>query len=281
MRWKDRRRSDNIEDRRGKDIGGFAAVGGTLGIILILIYTLLGGGNISDVLNNFINNENNTTTYEETAEEKELSEFVSVVLADTEDIWTEVLKDYGYQYDLPKLVLFTDTVYSGCGIASSQSGPFYCPGDETVYLDLSFFEELQNRFGVTGDFAIAYVIAHEVGHHVQNLLGILDQIQEIQRQVTQEEFNEYSVRVELQADYLAGVWARHVKELGYLEEGDLEEALNAASAVGDDRIQKQTQGYVVPDSFTHGTSEQRNRWFYKGFQTGNLDNWDTFDIDEL
>jgi len=281
MRWKDRRRSDNIEDRRGKDIGGFAAVGGTLGIILILIYTLLGGGNISDVLNNFINNENNTTTYEETAEEKELSEFVSVVLADTEDIWTEVLKDYGYQYDLPKLVLFTDTVYSGCGIASSQSGPFYCPGDETVYLDLSFFEELQNRFGVTGDFAIAYVIAHEVGHHVQNLLGILDQIQEIQGQVTQEEFNEYSVRVELQADYLAGVWARHVKELGYLEEGDLEEALNAASAVGDDRIQKQTQGYVVPDSFTHGTSEQRNRWFYKGFQTGNLDNWDTFDIDEL
>jgi len=281
MRWKDRRRSDNIEDRRGKDIGGFAAVGGTLGIILILIYTLLGGGNISDVLNNFINNENNTTTYEETAEEKELSEFVSVVLADTEDIWKEVLKDYGYQYDLPKLVLFTDTVYSGCGIASSQSGPFYCPGDETVYLDLSFFEELQNRFGVTGDFAIAYVIAHEVGHHVQNLLGILDQIQEIQRQVTQEEFNEYSVRVELQADYLAGVWARHVKELGYLEEGDLEEALNAASAVGDDRIQKQTQGYVVPDSFTHGTSEQRNRWFYKGFQTGNLDNWDTFNIDEL
>lgn len=281
MRWKDRRRSDNIEDRRGKDIGGFAAVGGTLGIILILIYTLFGGGNISDVLNNFINNENNTTTYEETAEEKELSEFVSVVLADTEDIWKEVLKDYGYQYDLPKLVLFTDTVYSGCGIASSQSGPFYCPGDETVYLDLSFFEELQNRFGVTGDFAIAYVIAHEVGHHVQNLLGILDQIQEIQRQVTQEEFNEYSVRVELQADYLAGVWARHVKELGYLEEGDLEEALNAASAVGDDRIQKQTQGYVVPDSFTHGTSEQRNRWFYKGFQTGNLDNWDTFNIDEL
>jgi len=281
MRWKDRRRSDNIEDRRGKDIGGFAAVGGTLGIILILIYTLFGGGNISDVLNNFINNENNTTTYEETAEEKELSEFVSVVLADTEDIWTEVLKDYGYQYDLPKLVLFTDTVYSGCGIASSQSGPFYCPGDETVYLDLSFFEELQNRFGVTGDFAIAYVIAHEVGHHVQNLLGILDQIQEIQGQVTQEEFNEYSVRVELQADYLAGVWARHVEELGYLEEGDLEEALNAASAVGDDRIQKQTQGYVVPDSFTHGTSEQRNRWFYKGFQTGNLDNWDTFDIDEL
>ncbi|HRU73384.1 MAG TPA: neutral zinc metallopeptidase [Caldisericia bacterium] len=281
MRWKDRRRSDNIEDRRGKGIGGFAAVGGTLGIILILIYTLLGGGNISDVLNNFINNENNTTTYEETAEEKELSEFVSVVLADTEDIWTEVLKDYGYQYDLPKLVLFTDTVYSGCGIASSQSGPFYCPGDETVYLDLSFFEELQNRFGVTGDFAIAYVIAHEVGHHVQNLLGILDQIQEIQRQVTQEEFNEYSVRVELQADYLAGVWARHVEELGYLEEGDLEEALNAASAVGDDRIQKQTQGYVVPDSFTHGTSEQRNRWFYKGFQTGNLDNWDTFNIDEL
>ena len=281
MRWKDRRRSDNIEDRRGKDIGGFAAVGGTLGIILILIYTLLGGGNISDVLNNFINNENNTTTYEETAEEKELSEFVSVVLADTEDIWKEVLKDYGYQYDLPKLVLFTDTVYSGCGIASSQSGPFYCPGDETVYLDLSFFEELQNRFGVTGDFAIAYVIAHEVGHHVQNLLGILDQIQEIQGQVTQEEFNEYSVRVELQADYLAGVWARHVEELGYLEEGDLEEALNAASAVGDDRIQKQTQGYVVPDSFTHGTSEQRNRWFYKGFQTGNLDNWDTFDIDEL
>lgn len=281
MRWKDRRKSDNIEDKRGKSIGGFAAVGGTLGIIIILIYSLLGGGNISDILNNFINNENNTTPYEETAEEKELSEFVSVVLADTEDIWTEVLEDYGYQYDPPKLILFSDAVYSGCSIANSQSGPFYCPGDKTVYLDLSFFKELQNRFGATGDFAIAYVIAHEVGHHVQNLLGILDQIQEIQGQVTQEEFNEYSVRLELQADYLAGVWARYIEKLGYLEEGDLEEALNAASAVGDDRIQKQTQGYVVPDSFTHGTSEQRSRWFYKGFNTGNLDNWDTFNIDEL
>lgn len=281
MRWQDRRRSTNVEDRRGKNIGGFAAFGGTIGIILLLIYTLLSGGNIGDLVKNIIPTEDNRTTYIETAEEKELSEFVSVVLADTEDVWTDIFKEYGEEYIPPKLVLFTDAVYSGCGIASSQSGPFYCPADETIYLDLSFFEELQNRFGATGDFAIAYVIAHEVGHHVQNLLGITDQIEKIRQQVSQKEFNEYSVRLELQADYLAGVWARHVSELGYLEEGDLNEALNAASAVGDDRIQKQIQGYVVPDTFTHGTSEQRSRWFYKGFQTGNLDNWDTFNTDNL
>lgn len=281
MRWQDRRRSTNVEDRRGKNIGGFAAFGGTIGIILLLIYTLLSGGKIGDIVKNIIPTEDNRTTYIETAEEKELSEFVSVVLADTEDVWTDIFKDYGEEYIPPKLVLFTDAVYSGCGIASSQSGPFYCPADETIYLDLSFFEELQNRFVATGDFAIAYVIAHEVGHHVQNLLGITDQIEKIRQQVSQKEFNEYSVRLELQADYLAGVWARHVSDLGYLEEEDLKEALNAASAVGDDRIQKQIQGYVVPDSFTHGTSEQRSRWFYKGFQTGNLDNWDTFNTDNL
>ncbi|MCX8095426.1 MAG: zinc metallopeptidase [Caldisericia bacterium] len=281
MKWKERRRSENVEDRRGRGVGGFAMAGGAIGIILLLIYTLLSGGNITDIFNNLTNDNKNNTTYIETAEEKELSEFVSVVLADTEDAWTDIFKDYGETYVPPKLVLFTDAVYSGCGIASSQSGPFYCPSDETIYLDLSFFEELRDRFGATGDFAIAYVIAHEVGHHVQNLLGITDQIEKIRQRVSSKEFNEYSVRLELQADYLAGVWARYVEELGYLEIGDLDEALNAASAVGDDRIQKEMQGYVVPDSFTHGTSEQRSRWFYKGYQTGNLDNWDTFNARDL
>ncbi len=199
MHWKGRQ-VVQILKIDGEFAGGIAAVGDGISLIIYLIITLL-SGNTGDVLERLLVNYQNTVPHEETAGEKELSEFVSVVLADTEYVWTEVLKDYGYQYEAPKLVLFTDAVNSGCGIASSQSGPFYCSGDETVYLDLSFFEELQSRFEATGDFAIAYVIAHEVGHHVQNLLGILDQIQEIQGQVSQEEFNEYSVRLELQADY--------------------------------------------------------------------------------
>jgi predicted metalloprotease len=281
MIWKGRQGSSNIEDQRGTKLGGIAAGGGAIGIIITIIVTLISGGNAGDILNNLIaEQQNNVVSYQETAQEAELSDFVSVVLADTEQIWTEVFKADGKVYTPATLVMFTDSVQSACGIAGSVTGPFYCPSDSKIYVDLGFFDELRVRFGAPGDFAIAYVIAHEVGHNVQNLLGVMDQMESLSQQVSQEEYNKYSVRLELQADYLAGVWAYYAEELGYLEKGDLEEALNAASAVGDDRIQKQTQGYVVPDSFTHGTSEQRSRWFYKGYEAGNLDGWDTFSVSD-
>jgi predicted metalloprotease len=280
MRWKVRQGSPNVEDRRGRNIGGLAAAGGGIGVVIIIIITLLSGGNAGDILNNLISNQDNVVPYEETAQEAELADFVSVVLADTEQTWTEIFEAGGEVYTPATLVMFTDSVQSACGIAGSATGPFYCPADSKVYVDLGFFDELSTRFGASGDFAIAYVIAHEIGHHVQNLLGVMDQMQSLSQQVSQEEYNKYSVRLELQADYLAGVWAHYAEELGYLEKGDLEEALNAASAVGDDRIQQETQGYVVPDSFTHGTSEQRSRWFYKGFEAGNLDYWDTFSVSD-
>lgn len=281
MRWKGRQGSPNVEDRRGKNVGGIAAAGGGIGLIIIIIITLLSGGNLGDILNKITPNQTEVVPYKETAEEAELADFVLVVLADTETVWTEIFKEEGYTYEPPTLVMFTNSVQSACGIAGSATGPFYCSADKKVYVDLGFFNELQERFGASGDFAIAYVIAHEVGHHVQNLLGIMDQVNSLSQQLSQEEYNDISVRLELQADYLAGVWAHYIAEMGYLEEGDLEEALNAASAVGDDRIQMQTQGYVVPDSFTHGTSEQRSRWFYKGFNSGNLENGDTFNTDNL
>lgn len=214
-------------------------------------------------------------------EEEELAEFVSVVLADTEVVWNDIFADLGKEYDEPKLVLFTGSVQSACGVAGASTGPFYCPGDKNVYIDLSFYNELKTQFKAPGDFAMAYVIAHEVGHHIQNELGIIAQMDEIRGKVSKEEYNKYNVRLELQADYLAGVWANHVQGQNLLEEGDLEEALTAASAVGDDRIQMQSQGYVVPDSFTHGTSEQRKRWFYKGYEAGDLSQWDTFSANEL
>ena len=219
--------------------------------------------------------------YESTQEEEELAEFVSVVLADTEVVWNDIFADLGKEYDEPKLVLFTGSVQSACGVAGASTGPFYCPGDKNVYIDLSFYNELKTQFKAPGDFAMAYVIAHEVGHHIQNELGIIAQMDEIRGKVSKEEYNKYNVRLELQADYLAGVWANHVQGQNLLEEGDLEEALTAASAVGDDRIQMQSQGYVVPDSFTHGTSEQRKRWFYKGYEAGDLSQWDTFSANEL
>ena len=277
MKWKDRRRSSNVEDRRG--MGGKTVIGGGLGLIVLLLFTLL-GGNPGDLINT-VSPGNSNTAYVETAEDQELVEFVSVVLADTEDIWTEVLAEQGIQYREPTLVLFSGSVESGCGMAGSQMGPFYCPPDEKLYIDLSFFYELRDRYKAPGDFAMGYVVAHEVGHHVQNLLGVTDQVQALQSRLSQEEYNEYSVRLELQADYLAGVWAYHTNEWGILDEGDLEEALNAASAIGDDTLQKQARGYTVPDSFTHGTSEQRRRWFYKGFKAGDLSEWDTFNIDNL
>ncbi len=285
MKWQGRRQSSNVQDRRGMGGGGGGGgkmIGGGLGLIIVIIITLL-GGNPGDIMNKLPTNNQpqSNVPYESTAEEQELAEFVSVVLADTEDIWTEVLGEEGVKYVEPTLVLFSGSVESACGVAGSSTGPFYCSADQTLYIDLSFYNELKSRFKAPGDFAMAYVVAHEVGHHVQNLLGVIDQVHELQGKISKEEYNQYSVRLELQADYLAGVWAHHAQGRGYLEEGDLEEALNAASAIGDDRIQKQAQGYVVPESFTHGTSEQRKRWLYKGFQTGNLSEWNTFEAKDL
>ncbi len=282
MKWQGRRKSSNVEDRRGQrgpSGAGKGMIGGGLGLIILIIVTLL-GGNPGDLLNN-LPTAQPSAPYQETAQDRELAEFVSVVLADTEDIWTEVLGEEGIKYVEPTLVLFSGSVESACGVAGSSTGPFYCSADQKLYIDLSFFQELQDRFKAPGDFAMAYVVAHEVGHHVQNLLGVIDQVHELRGKISQTEYNKYSVRLELQADYLAGVWAHHAAGMGYLEEGDLEEALTAASAIGDDRIQKQAQGYVVPDSFTHGTSEQRQRWLYKGFQTGNLSQWNTFEAKDL
>jgi len=285
MKWQGRRTSTNVEDRRGRVVKG--AVGGGVGggilvLVIMLILNFCGGGDLSQIpIDTQLANSAVTTTYQETQQEKELAQFVSVVLAETEDVWTELFSTNNQTYSYPGLVLYTDYVESACGMAGSATGPFYCPPDQKVYIDLSFYKELQERFKAPGDFAMAYVIAHEVGHHVQNLLGIMDEVSSAQQNLSEAESNAYSVRLELQADYLAGVWAHYVNRMNLLEEGDLNEALNAASAVGDDRIQKQSQGYIVPDSFTHGTSEQRQRWFYKGFTSGTLDGGDTFNTDNL
>ncbi len=281
MKYQGRRQSKNVQDRRGRVVGpglGMAGVGGGLGLIIFIIVSLL-GGNPGEVLNG--TDTQQTTPYVETQQERELSEFVSVVLADTEDVWTEVFNEYDLVYREPTLVLFSDSVRSACGTAGSSTGPFYCPGDQKLYIDLSFYKQLSERFNAPGDFAMAYVVAHEVGHHVQALLGVTERLNELRPKLTQEQYNQYSVRLELQADYLAGVWARRAKEKGLLDRGDLEEALVAAEAIGDDRLQKQAQGYVVPESFTHGTSEQRKTWLFKGYNAGNLDQWDTFGARDL
>jgi predicted metalloprotease len=278
MRWRGSRESENIEDRRGFG-GGRIAVGGGLGTILILIVALLLGADPRQLLEQLpeegagVTRETSRTT---NPEEEELKKFVSVVLAGTEDVWNEIFKQSGNQYREPVLVLFSDEVRSACGHAGAAVGPFYCPGDNKLYLDLSFFRELETRFRAPGDFAEAYVIAHEVGHHVQNLLGTMQRVESSQAGMSREQANQLSVRLELQADFLAGVWAHHAQKKGVLEEGDVEEALSAASAVGDDRIQRESQGYVVPDSFTHGSSEQRIRWFRRGLETGDLRQGNTF-----
>lgn len=280
MLWKGRRQSSNVEDRRGH--APKAVVGGGIGTIIVVLAIYLLGGDPIQLLNNMQLEKSTTTApYQGTAEENELAQFVSVVLAETEDVWTEVFRKDGLSYSFPKLVLYSGSVQSACGFSGAATGPFYCPGDYKVYIDLSFYDELQQRFQAPGDFAMAYVIAHEVGHHVQKLLGIMDKVMSLRSRLSDEEFNHYLVRLELQADYLAGVWAHYVRRMNLLDEGDLDEALNAASAVGDDRIQKSMQGYVVPESFTHGTSEQRKRWFYKGFRSGNLSEGDTFGADDL
>jgi len=276
MRWKGRRQSTNVEDRRG--VTPKKVVGGGCGTIVIVLIVMLLGGNPGDLLNLVgVGEQGQVSQTGNVQLQDELSQFVSVVLADTEDVWTLLFRNSGRTYRKPRLVIYSDMVQSACGYSSAATGPFYCPGDEKVYLDLAFFQEMQRRLGAHGDFALAYVIAHEVGHHVQKLMGITDQVMAMRGRVSQREFNQYMVRLELQADFLAGVWAHHAQRISnILETGDIEEAMNAASAVGDDRIQKQTQGYVVPDSFTHGTSEQRTRWFYKGFKTGDLNQGDTF-----
>jgi len=250
----------------------------------VTIIVLLLGGDPKDVLQNLkapqASGQEQTRVL--TAEEKEMGEFVAVILADTEDVWRQVLQQEGTAYREPKLVLFTGATDSACGYAQSATGPFYCSGDEKVYIDLSFFQEMKERLGARGDFAWAYVIAHEVGHHVQNLLGVMDKVQEKQQGLSRAETNQLLVRMELQADFLAGVWAYHAQRMkNLLEQGDIEEGMNAAAAVGDDRIMKQEQGYVVPDAFTHGTSAQRVRWFTLGFKTGDLSQGDTFAADEL
>jgi predicted metalloprotease len=278
MLWRGQRQSENVEDRRGISRRGMA-IGGGLGGIVILVIALLLGADPRQLLEQLPSESptSGTQTSRPTnPHEEELKQFSLTVLASTEDVWSDIFRQSGRQYRRPTLVLFTDQVRSACGLAGSAVGPFYCPGDEKLYLDLSFFNELQTRFRAPGDFAEAYVIAHEVGHHVQRLIGTMDRVDAARARLGEEQANQLSVRLELQADFLAGVWAHHAQKKGILEPGDIEEALGAASAVGDDRLQRQSQGYVVPDSFTHGTSEQRTRWFRKGLETGDIRQGDTF-----
>lgn len=282
MRWQGRRQSSNVEDRRARGGGGGGGkfIGGGLGLVLLIVLTLLGGDPAKILNNSQILTPEDQTPYVESQEEKELAEFVSVVLADTEDVWTEIFNEYGRTYEEPTLVLFSGSVRSACGLAGSATGPFYCPADRKLYIDLSFYNELVHEFDAPGDFAMAYVVAHEVGHHVQNLLGTSQEVQNLRGKVSEKEYNQYSKRLELQADFYAGVWAHYEDNMNLLDKGDIEEALNAASAVGDDRIQEKARGYAVPDSFTHGRSDQRVRWFYKGFTTGDMRQGNTFEVSE-
>ena len=283
MRWRGERQSTNIEDRRGMSAGR-VAVGGGLGTIVIMILALLFGVNPQQLFEQLPSDQNQPgvqSSRPQSSEENDLKQFVGVVLAKSEDVWQDVFRQNGRQYREPTLVLFTDQVRSACGIAGAAVGPFYCPNDEKVYIDLAFYEELRRQFSAPGDFAQAYVVAHEVGHHVQKLLGITDRVDAMTSRMSEAESNQVSVRLELQADFFAGVFARHIQNQGMLEAGDIEEALRAASAVGDDKIQQRTTGYVVPDSFTHGTSEQRLRWFKKGYDTGDIRQGDTFNATNL
>ena len=279
MKWQGRRQSGNLDDRRGMSGKGKLVAGGGIVAIIVIALQLFGGETgqqLAPLVEQFGGSQTQQVEQRElTAQEKEVGNFVSTVLADTEDVWNQIFANNNLgDYAEPTMVLFTDAVSTACGNASSASGPFYCPADQDLYMDLAFFEELKTRFGAKGgDFAIAYVTAHEIGHHVQTLLGTSQKVRELQ-QSNKSEANQLSVALELQADFYAGVWAHYNKE--YLEEGDIEEALSAANAVGDDAIQKRTQGDVVPDSFTHGSSEQRMKWFMKGYKTGDIKQGDTF-----
>jgi predicted metalloprotease len=310
MQWRGRRQSGNIEDRRGRGggggLGGLGRMGGgarnpiglpggggsrgggigigTIVIILIVGWFLginplaliggLGGGDSGMQ----IGPQGGATTGQQGTPADERGQFVSTVLADTEDTWNQIFSAAGQRYQEPTLVLFTNSTSSACGFASAATGPFYCPADQKLYIDLGFYDELANRFNAPGDFAEAYVIAHEVGHHVQNLVGTLPKVNQERQRVGQSESNELSIRTELQADCYAGIWAKHSQQVGAVEDGDIEEALTAAAAVGDDAIQKRTQGYVVPESFNHGTSAQRAKWFKQGLQSGTVDSCDTFSV---
>lgn len=298
MRWQGREESDNVEDRRGNSGGfnrrgglngpGFRVVrgGGMSGIVILAVMALvlwmaginplpilLGEGSLQGTQT--AGNYSGTGSSAPRADD-EAARFSRVVLKETEDVWSGIFQAAGQTYKKPVLVLFDGQVKSACGFASAASGPFYCPGDQKVYIDLSFYNELDKRFGASGDFAHAYVLAHEVGHHVQNLLGILPKFNQMRRNMNEAEANAMSVRVELQADCFAGVWGKYTAQKGLLEQGDLEEALNAAHQIGDDTLQKRAQGYVVPESFNHGTSEQRAKWFKRGFDTGKVAACDTF-----
>jgi predicted metalloprotease len=280
MRWESGRRSTNVQDRRGMGGAALAGGGGIGMLVLVLLVSFISGQNPLELLQQV----------EQTAPAGDAApagappaddpqaQMVSAVLADTEDTWRRIFRDNGGTYEDPRLILFDGQVRSACGLASSAVGPFYCPGDRNVYLDLSFFRDLDQRFGAPGDFAQAYVIAHEVGHHIQTLTGVSDRVHAARSRASEAEANELSVRQELQADCYAGVWGHHANQRNWLEAGDVEEGLRAAAAIGDDRLQRQSQGYVVPESFTHGSSEQRQRWLRRGLQTGDIRQCDTFSV---
>ena len=285
MRWRGERQSSNVEDRRGLRVSKRAGIGGVGGIVLgllalyftkdptLLLQSISGGGETT---------EQASGPYQEGTAEAESSGLIRATLGSTEDVWNQLFMQAGSQYQSPTLVMFTGTDTSACGTAQSAMGPFYCPADQKVYIDLSFYDELSQRFGASGDFAQAYVIAHEVGHHVQQLLGTSDQVQQARQRASEAQGNALSVRLELQADCYAGVWAHHANQTRQiLEAGDIEEAMNAAQAIGDDRLQKQSTGQVIPDSFTHGSSEQRMRWFKRGIDTGSVQQCDTFKTTNL
>lgn len=286
MRWRGQRESDNVEDRRGISPGGIA-VGGGIGTILLVLVVMALGGDPSALLNQTQTQTQPGQTSDkpyvsQNPQEEERKHFVATVLASTEDVWRSQFKAMGKTYREPTLVLFSGQVNSACGMAGAAMGPFYCPGDSKLYIDLSFYDELKDRFGAPGDFAQAYVVAHEVGHHVQNLLGISEQVNQLRSRLSEKEFNKMSVRMELQADFFAGVWAHHAQRMkNLLDERDIEDGLRAASAIGDDTLQRQSQGHVVPDAFTHGTSAQRVRWFRKGWDTGDINQGDTFNASQL
>lgn len=285
MLWKGRRQSDNVEDVRGGGGMGGKVIGGGIGTLVIAVIIYFMGGDPSQVLQqagSVPQQQTSSEPYQESAQEKEGREFIATILAETEDVWNKQFpQQFGKNYEEPKLRIFSGETQSGCGGASSSMGPFYCPGDNMVYIDLSFYDDLQNKLNAPGDFTMAYVIAHEVGHHIQHLLGISDKVHAMRSRLSEAEFNKLSVKLELQADFLAGVWAHYTQTKGIIEPGDIEEALNAANAIGDDRLQKQASGRVVPDAFTHGTSAQRMRWFKKGYETGDVEQGDTFNAAEL
>ncbi|MCX6324395.1 MAG: zinc metallopeptidase [Sphingobacteriales bacterium] len=291
MRWEGRRESQNVEDRRSMSTGGKVLAGGSLlGVVILVVVNLLFGN--GDPVNIQLpqpaqQQSSRPLSASEQAADDQRASFVKVVLADTEDVWSKLFAKSGQRYPAPTLVLFRDRVQSACGNASAASGPFYCPADQKLYIDLSFYEELQTRFKAPGEFSMAYVVAHEVGHHIQQLMGTSEKVQRLRGRVSETEYNKYSVRMELQADFYAGVWANHAQQIttadgkSIIEADDINAALTAANAIGDDRLQRESQGYVVPESFTHGTSAQRMYWFRKGFVTGDLSQGDTFNATTL